>query len=260
MADGAEACPTCGMEATVDASLQPASVAPAKAVFEPGPSFNEPASAADVPELPSWLQNFGAVEETPAPALSFPIENGAAEAEHASVGLPNWLAAPRADQPASAEPTWNLADGKFGDQEEGGFISEDDLPDWLRSIGGDNSPDTTPTVGAQVNGLAATAPRELRIPAVVSAWVAGRETAASGPGESLFAHIASEEQLEAVAPDRADVEQAPPSALPEAVDVAPVQAMSPAIDPQAGARSRRMLMYVAIAMLVLLLLIMFVQR
>jgi hypothetical protein len=42
--------------------------------------------------------------------------------------------------------------------------------------------------------------------------------------------------------------------------VAPVQAMSPAIDPQAGARSRRMLVYVAIAMLVLLLLIMFVQR
>jgi hypothetical protein len=249
------------MDATVEAPLQPVAAAPAQAVFEPGPSFNEPPPAADGPELPGWLQSFGgAVEQPPAPALSFPVETVAAQPEHSPADLPNWLATPRADQPASVEPAWNLSDGKFGDHEENGFISEDDLPDWLRSIGGDSSPDTAPAAAAQVNGTIATPPRELRIPTVVSAWVVGRETVASAPGESLFAHIASEEQLVADASDRMDVERTPPSALPQALEMAPVQASSPAIDTQAGARSRRMLIYVAIAMLVLLLLIMFVQR
>jgi hypothetical protein len=250
------------MDATVEAPLQPVAVAPAQAVFEPGPSFHEPPTAgANGTELPGWLQSFGgSVEEPPAPALAFPVDTEPLDSEHTPADLPNWLSTPRAEQPKPAEPAWNLSDGKFGDQEENGFISEDDLPDWLRSIGGDTSTEHVAASAAQVNGLAATPSRETRIPTVVSAWVVGRETVASAPGESLFAHIASEEQLAADASEQMAVDQTPPAALPEALEVAPVQAFSPAIDTQAGARSRRMLIYVAIAMLVLLLLIMFVQR
>jgi hypothetical protein len=258
--DGADVCSTCGTAVADDTALVPMAATPT--VFEPGPSFNEPpVGGAGGQELPGWLQNFGGgAEDSPAEAAAFSAQ---AAAEHPlAAELPNWLAAPRADvaapaptRPQASAAPWDMQDVTFGGNDDNGFISEDDLPDWLRSIGDEPSPEQPLGAAHVTNGSDPAATRALQTPTVVSAWVTGRSTVALAERESLFADIASEEQHSTQVADQPSDDERPDVAVSEQFLTAPVEipAATPAVAAQQNAR--RYLLYVALAVLLLLVIV-----
>ena len=260
--NGADPCPACGMSESEGSAPAPLPMILSQSVFEPGPSFSEHMPAgSDDQELPNWLQNFGGSVETPlAATVAVSDYTIPTLVEQPPVSdLPGWLAEPRPGVAAPAQAsTWDLADVKFGSNEESGFITEDDLPDWLRSIGNEPPPADAAVGTEPTNGVNAAAARMLQTPSVVSAWVTGRTTVALAERESLFAHIAHEEKDGLLATAQAAESGTWPTAVAEQSLAAPVETAALVLGTPSQQRARRYMLYVALA--VLLLLVIFLAR
>lgn len=161
--------------------------------FEPGSSFaDEPAQAANAAEaLPSWLQSFADTvsDDEPQPFLT----PGQSEQPRAAVGqspvaaapdanLPGWLdEQAQAPLPGTPGSTLEAGDGL-------GFLTDDDLPEWLRSL----DPGTVATSVAPRAAMGVPATRAtVMIPDVSRVWVTPHEAAPAPLSAPLFASIAS---------------------------------------------------------------------
>lgn len=173
--------------------------------YDPGPSFVEnDRPSVRLQELPAWLQTFassvGEPEEDEVPPADEP--SPVAETEQAAdtgrVGgsdmLPDWL---QEDDSAKAEAQ-STPPPEPQDSAPSFMISEDDLPDWLRSIPGEASaaptPIPSPTAPANeapsLNGT-------IEVPRISRAWVNATTERELSDGGSVFALVAS--QIEPVA-------------------------------------------------------------
>lgn len=177
-------------------------------VYEPGPSFVENERPTDrLTEMPAWLQTFAAAEApaddtlddttsvSPEPAHEPPAPTRLVEPDST---LPEWL---RAD-PSQPEPVAQVATlesfDSFDEPDENAaasFISEDDLPDWLRAFSQDTSvapAHTTMDSNRSVaNNSAPTSTTLVRVPPTENVWLSTYEHQAIGPGRTLFALLAS---------------------------------------------------------------------
>lgn len=177
--------------------------------FAPGESFADgSAESADTADaLPSWLQSFGDTVTTDSPSaaeqLSSPGTTDLDGLPRPDFGMPGndeaaessmagWLdeasVAPLPHTPLSHAAPADPGNMVSGADDGIGFFSDDDLPEWLRSLG----PSSAPVSGAARVAPAA-APADiatLTIPAVSRVWVTPHEAAPVPPSASLFASIA----------------------------------------------------------------------
>lgn len=180
-------------------------------VYDPGPSFVEDDRPTErLAEMPAWLQTFAAAaieeddnpeEDAPANGVSStssgPGQSTPSARDHETV-LPDWLNDPGTRTDEQSEPV-HLFHGSddFGDPQSiptGDFISEDDLPDWLRAFSEETSPQPTPpSIARRVVPQTATAVSAtmVRVPPVENVWLSTYERQALGPGPQLFALLAS---------------------------------------------------------------------
>lgn len=161
--------------------------------FHPGPSFLD-YDRPDVRmvQLPAWLQTFAATvgepgEEWPEPdadaTKSLREDEPPASArpgDEVEDRLSSWLDEDEAEAPNGATPANGSAvDPAF-------MISEDDLPEWLRSIAPGEG-------GDALGGAAEGGSGGIRIPAVSRAWVPETDQAApADESASVFALLASQ--------------------------------------------------------------------
>lgn len=239
---------------------------PARA-FDPGNSFTEKSlPEPDPSELPSWLQNFAEMAAdapsappaptaqvtqgrpadaapTPslhAPAPSAPVTNGDNDAV-----IPGWL-----DSSVAGSNT--PRPGAMADASSIGgadFFSEDDLPEWLRSLGTSPSPsnpvDTSSFSAASsvapmstsqhdVDTLTLGAPASatLTVPAVARIWITEQDIPEPTQGASIFGEIA---QVVDLRPDVL-VSEAPASVGPQS---ARTSAATPATAVEKNPRTER---------------------
>ena len=183
--------------------------------YEPGPSFVEGDRPGErLAEMPAWLQSFAAQESTRDEAAAELSDEDAGELPAMAVEdqsesvspdsiLPEWLRDQQSDgQQAQvvADESSNMMDflSNLGDSESSdkdGFISEDDLPDWLRAFADESSAPTRPA--AEVTRLPAarsvpqTGTAAVRVPPVENVWLSAVERQALGSGGTLFALLAS---------------------------------------------------------------------
>lgn len=177
-------------------------------VFEPGPSFVENERPTDrLTEMPAWLQTFVASTDTADDTSDVshePIQEPASESSAPArlakedSTLPEWL---RSDpsQPEPADQVETLDDfDSFEEPDENGaasFISEDDLPDWLRAFSHEASeaPSHTTISSARTvaHNPAPTSTTLVRVPPTENVWLSTYERQALGPGRTLFALLAS---------------------------------------------------------------------
>lgn len=177
-------------------------------VFEPGPSFVENERPTDrLTEMPAWLQTFAASEDTM-------DETSGVSQEPVQEPDPAPATLPRIVEPDSTLPDWLRADpaqpeqvvqvetlngfDNFEEPDENSatsFISEDDLPDWLRAFSHDTSeaPSHTTIVSARAttNNRTPTSTTLVRVPPTENVWLSTYERQALGPGRTLFALLAS---------------------------------------------------------------------
>lgn len=239
-------CPVCGMS-TVE---QPVLVGSVSSTYQPGPSFVDlPDRELDFSNIPGWLQSFGesvAASDTQARV---------AEIEPAGLTgltgptLPSWLEEPRM-MPAGAPSVPPTVEDVLV-EDSVGFISEDDLPEWLRSIVDEPSEDHE--VLAHVPSPFANG--TIAAPAIALAWVTAQHVVALAPGEKLFARIAGEE-----APHRAD-EIGEAGRHVEVMPATPEPVPSVEAAPKAATRNlRRVLIVALVVVTVLLVLVAMTQR
>ena len=185
--------------------------------YEPGPSFVDDDQPDErLIEMPAWLQSFAAQEghagEDLAAEESAPSDLPETEPAHEQVdepesSLPDWLRSDAAeevtdfdvpqDSPAPELPASFVDDTSNPD----GFISEDDLPDWLRAFS-DDSPvaaASAPPVAsiASAHGATSEGAAVVRVPPVENIWLSANEKQSLGPGGTLFALLASNNGSEA---------------------------------------------------------------
>lgn len=256
-------------------------------VYEPGPSFVEN----DVPserltDMPAWLQAFAAqelerAEQAQAEAASEPDEVAEfSEPTSQSAGdtmLPDWL---RDDSVGGADASTSFDSGFGGFEDFTGtsvtttdsFISEDDLPDWLRAFSDEaasapvarTSPAETMPAPRSVSTPAAI----VRVPPVENVWLSTYERQALGPGPSLFALLASNtngstvyeaptaqqnEPVRSAAPASPEPERsAGPAATPQSAEDA-----APEVAPERNSTRLLLLTLLVVAALVLVSLLYF---
>jgi len=227
-------------------------LATAPVAYEPGPSFVDLASLPlDMSAVPSWLHDFGTSVHDDDGLSPAPMLEPRAAPVQTDPTLPRWLAEPRpgaqgeevfADLPWDTDET--VADpGSVST----GFISEDDLPEWLRAISADVAADATePSVTTLVQNGTGGFP----VPAVVQAWVIAHQMVSLAAGESLMAHLAIEEE-HAASPEL-DESPAQP-AMPAQAHALPVA--SPELASTTGARWWRSALLVAVIVAILMLLV-----
>jgi hypothetical protein len=250
--EGEATCPTCG---TSVAEIDAYALAAAQVAYEPGPSFVDAATLPlDAREMPNWLQEFGASvasDETTKADDANPV--APPSTGEADTTMPRWLAEPRPGAPATPVFTdlpWDTDEpGDDATPASASFISEDDLPEWLRAISGD--------VAAQPEHAAASTPAAssnggFPVPAVVQAWVIAHQMVALAAGESLMAHLAAEDETLAEPQlDESMSQRSVPTSA--AVDAS----LSVASDPQAKARNMRLVLLVLLILAVLGLLVIY---
>ncbi len=150
--------------------------------YEHGPSFLEHDTlAVRLVELPAWLQAFAASVGEPSelePAV--PDIDSMAEAGHE-------LPAPGASVPAveQAPRSTQLAEAATLSSS---FISEDDLPEWLRSI----APDGQDAGHSRSGGGSAANEDHLSVPNISRAWSTSDDARGVDESTSLFALVASQ--------------------------------------------------------------------
>jgi hypothetical protein len=162
--------------------------------FDPGPSFTEDADhKPESGELRNFAETAGD-HESPAGGAAGTTrdpdaEDSAALRQRSAPSMPGWLETPRA---GVSSPGGDLADTVGPD-----FFSEDDLPQWLRSLSTDQ---TSTSSGSFSGGVAANqataettgAAATLQIPEIANIWVTASEQSNASPGASLFAMVAND--------------------------------------------------------------------
>jgi hypothetical protein len=238
--------------------------------FEPGPSFaDEPVETpGDADTLPSWLQNFAETVQGDGPRTdgnaSMPGTGELAQpgsvlppVEMASEpGLPGWLDdAPSAPLPTGpsfdALPSASVDSAAVsGVGDSTGFLSDDDLPEWLRSLG-PNAPtvaNSDPLEAMARPAMAAT----LTVPSVARVWVTPHEQAPQPPSAELFASIASvlDERPDTVVSEAPAQPPLPVSTMPIDQPVIAPTTVTPVSRPSNGRWSRKEL-WLAVAFILL---------
>lgn len=179
-------------------------------VYETGVSFAEHDKPDErLTEMPAWLQTFAAsvVEAGDPPAAdpapsSEPVSSPAPAAAQLTPdpSLPDWLRADGAAPGGTAMPGARQGDDfadfqDFGTEGADSFISEDDLPDWLKAFSTETAGDPlVPAGGMASAGSVSTMPQRsaaLRVPPVENIWLSAYDRQALGPGRTLFALLAS---------------------------------------------------------------------
>jgi hypothetical protein len=246
--------------------------------FETGDSFSdEPSDQAGTGALPSWLQNFaGAAGES---------DDAAKPAPSPSPELSTWddpsHSSPAQAQPTAASQPHSMAEpaGQFGQFSGGdsGFLSEDDLPEWLRALSTDSEPaaGAAPAAAVAVAGAAPSAAPNgtaIQVPPVSRAWVTASDVPEVSAGANLLSSLVhaidsrpdADEVQAAVAasapPQSTKAAARPQAAAPAASALAPA-ASAPAESASAttdtGRWSRTRVLLVAALIVVLLLFIFF---
>jgi hypothetical protein len=188
---GQPICPVCGADLEAVAAL---STAPSRVSYDPGPSFVDFGdSAIDPASMPSWLMNFGGMVSTADPPKTMTAAPSREPAAADEPIMPHWLEEPRTSSALHAPSALSASlpdDGSLDHDDD--LISEDDLPEWLRTMSSEHAPPTDHSahmpLAAVTNGVATAT-----LPATRPAWVTMREMVALPAGESLFASIAGEE-------------------------------------------------------------------
>jgi len=180
-------CPVCGMSVV----LEPALAGRSSNGWEPGPSFEElDKQNLDYEGIPGWLQSFG--DSVAGNPQDLPVDTSFAASQTAPLrsesSLPGWLEEPR-PAPAGAPVAASLLGDVLASDDSSGFISEDDLPEWLRTIS-DEAPDDVDLV---ISSAPSGSNGAFSIPSVAIAWIASHQMVALAPGETLFARIAGED-------------------------------------------------------------------
>lgn len=177
--------------------------------FDPGRSFTDESLPAPNPsELPSWLQNFAEMTSdgqsappvAPAPSQD---QNAQVDTEPDDSMMPGWLdsASPAPQQPAPSALTDASSIGGAD------FFSEDDLPDWLRSLSTPSANTTTPadpdstsshypatasshgdSPGIATGGYAPAA--TLAVPSVARVWMTDQDMPDRSAAANVFAQVA----------------------------------------------------------------------
>lgn len=180
-------CPVCGMSVVEQPALAPAG----PQHWEPGPSFVDiPNHQLDREGIPGWLETFGETIATRA-ALAAQAPAAPASGTNHVRGepiLPSWLEEPRSLPGTSPQPA-GLLDDVISTDDSASFISEDDLPEWLRSIADEPAMDEFAAVGAAATGVNGV----FTVPSISVAWVTSQHMVALAPGATLFARIAGED-------------------------------------------------------------------
>jgi cobalamin biosynthesis Mg chelatase CobN len=177
--------------------------------YEPGPSFVDNDRPTDrLTEMPAWLQTFAAQEtdiDTGEDEVQKTVETtgqGDAHQQNAvPADLPDWLR----DEPVEASHASSVGEAHTTehfpdllpdeDSNPDGFISEDDLPDWLRAFSDESpvakadAPDVSRAVTPRLTAPAGST--MVRVPPVENIWLSSVERHALGPGGSLFAQLAA---------------------------------------------------------------------
>lgn len=182
--------------------------------YDPGPSFVENDQPVErLTEMPAWLQSFAAQETTREEEDRYAHQDDAGDLDAVAVDeepvavstdavLPEWLkdqGASNDAQVAEAESSNVMAflsgfdDPRNPDVD--GFISEDDLPDWLRAFSDETSgpPRSSPEITRlpAARSVPQTGGAVVRVPPVENVWLSALERQALGPGGTLFALLAS---------------------------------------------------------------------
>lgn len=182
------------------------------AINDPGPSFLEyDRPTVRLAELPAWLQRFAAsagdpedesleadeinesenITQLPTASIEPSTDN---DAEVSGIDLPSWLDDEESETSEPAvEPV--LPDmTSLSDEPAPGtpqfMLSEDDLPDWLRSISPNESGDEGAAAVASTQSMAVAGLAS--VPSVARAWVTRDDMDALSEGGSLFALVASQ--------------------------------------------------------------------
>lgn len=178
------------------------------AMYDPGPSFIEhDRPTVRLAELPAWLQRFAASAGDPDDMgqesydvaemeniTQLPTPAPQSEPESPSIELPSWL---DDDESVDPEPmpeppapeTDSVAEAPVPGTPQF-MISEDDLPDWLRTISsGEGGAEVPAGVAAQPSMATAGV---ASVPSVARAWVTREDMDALSEGGSLFALVASQ--------------------------------------------------------------------
>lgn len=252
-------------------------------LHEPGPSFVPD----DVPterlaQMPAWLQTFAAQEmpdyEDVEPEVELPLDtfdqepepfNAAVELPSDDIILPDWLqddgpavdvVAPVMDDDedillddVAATPFLNGI-GEPVSTDPDTFISEDDLPDWLRAFSEESAPESAQVAVPDVAAATVTEAVNVRVPPVESVWLSDTERRALGPGGTLFALLAANKDVD----DSDDVyamdsEPTGHAATPAARD-ADAPGGSPDQD-EAAKRKSRQLLLLTLAIVVLVIMV-----
>ena len=138
------------------------------------PNFTEPAASSaenDPNDLPLWLQSFG---ESTNDAQRADLGGQVAEADL------GWAGGGGAQL---RRETGFAASASDGSVSTSSFLSDDDLPEWLRALPSTDTPDSSgSTVSAPKAGT-------LGLPAISRAWVADHDVPGSTSGGMVFASI-----------------------------------------------------------------------
>lgn len=193
--------------------LSPA-MAQHNAIYDPGPSFVEhDRPTVRLAELPAWLQRFAASAGDPDDELQEAEEINQSEditqlptamvegesepeiePEAPAIDLPSWLDDDEAEIPLPAiEPAIPETPAVAEEPLPGSpqfMISEDDLPDWLRTISADDGGDESSAASVSADSMAVAGLAS--VPSVARAWVTRDDMDALSEGGSLFALVASQ--------------------------------------------------------------------
>jgi len=250
---GPERCPSCDALISVHdrycGSCGASLVGPEAARYEPGPSFVDDSNLeVDPATLPPWLRDV--VDGSPATVQP------ATESLNGEQ-MPEWLRATRPDFGPSAAPVLPGAETSSEPVgAAGGFslIGEDDLPEWLRALGEEETDaPASPARDESPAPVAAVA----EVPRVSRAWLERPRTidpAAEASARQQFAPLEGESVAGSVALGAVPA-AAPASVSPvEPVPAEPVGVVPPKNDAERRKRRVRILiLLLALAVLVLLL-------
>jgi hypothetical protein len=252
MPDAALACSVCGAslpDQTNDTTG--AHAAPELELGFAGASRVEAPSA----DLPSWLQSFAEVTGEDSVDLM-----PAADAAPVEVSTPETPLAASVHPAVSASTAEPYADGAGSllDVGTNGFLTDDDLPGWLRALGTDDAPSATRAVPAERAAATQAAPA---VPTISRAWVSGNVSEGSTPEASLFASVAHslDARPESVAGSGADVPGSASHSLHASPRPAVVQSTVVTAASRDGhwSRSRLWLMTAVIVLSALMIIVMF---
>lgn len=151
--------------------------------YSPGPSFIEhDRPAVRLVELPAWLQAFAAsVGEPSIDETDRPDEADLellTEADMSANDKPAPRAEPEQARPAATGSSFNTS-----------FISEDDLPEWLRSIAPEESDDSAAESLLFGNPDSS---QQVTVPNVTRAWTTSSDARGVDESSSIFALVASQ--------------------------------------------------------------------